>query len=57
MMNPIEYKRRVLEMTQILAHAWQDFDETPEAYKLMDDSFVDLVNFMCLNKIDGESND
>jgi len=56
-MNAIEYKRKVLELTQILAHAWQDFDESAEAYILMDESFTDLIKFMCLNKIDGESND
>ena len=56
-MSAIEYKRQVLELTQILAHAWQDFDETNEAYILMDESFTDLIKFMCLTKIDGENNE
>jgi hypothetical protein len=56
-LNIDEYKRKALELTQTLACAWQDFDETNEAYKLMDDSFVNLINFMCLTKIDGKSND
>ena len=55
-MSPIEYKSKVFELTQILAHAWQDFDETPEAYILMDESFVNLIEFMCLNKIEGKGN-
>jgi len=45
-MNAIEYKRQVLELTQVLAHAWIDFDKTPEAYKLMEELSTDLVNFM-----------
>ena len=52
-----EYKSKVFELTQILAHAWQDFDETAEAYILMDESFTDLIKFICLNKIEGEGND
>lgn len=56
-MNPVEYKRKVLELTQVLAFAWQDFDETDEAYILMDESFTDLIKFMCLNKIDGEDDE
>jgi len=55
-MSHIEYKRQVLVLTQILAHAWQDFDETNKAYKLMDESFVNLIEFMCLNKIEGKGN-